>query len=257
MLEMADEKKFLKYPKILHLNETLEILDHPVEVYEKLDGGNSQIRNILGRVFAGSRSKFLTNPKYFSQPWFKKFQKWALSNSSMYNLPENFIIYGEWLSKHTLDYFPEFTDKFFMIDLFDLEKNRFVQYKDAKERLTELGVNDLLYLKSLIKGKINEKDLEHLIQSSDYRKGDREGLVIKNYDLQKFAKLWASSLRNRKISDFEIKRIIFSLKDSDEEVSEERVVEEAITEFKRIGRFFSDSDVKKKIFKFFLYHPLH
>ena len=125
-MESIDE--FIKYPRIPHLVEIPRLLNHPVEVYEKLDGGNVQVRKINGRVVCGCRAHYLGNPKYFRQEWFKDFQKWTFSNYSFYEIPENVIIYGEWLSRHTLDYKSEFTNRFFLIDLLDFDEGAFIEY---------------------------------------------------------------------------------------------------------------------------------
>ena len=200
--EMADKTHFVKYQRIPHFDEVPRILDNPVEVYEKIDGGNVQVRKIDGRILCGSRAHFLTKEKLFNQQWFKDFQKWALGNSGFYNLPDNLIVYGEWTARHTLSYKPEFTDRFFMIDVLDLNPNLFVPYSDSKQILSDLGIDDLIYLKTLSKGKISREQLVKLLGESEYRYGDREGLVLKNYDSQEFAKLWTSSVRKKGLSVF-------------------------------------------------------
>ena len=44
-----EDNKYVKYKRIPHLEEIPHILDNPVKVYEKIDGGNCQIRKIEGR----------------------------------------------------------------------------------------------------------------------------------------------------------------------------------------------------------------
>jgi len=84
---------FIKYGRIPHIMEVPELLDNNVEVYEKLDGGNSQVRIFKNRILAGNRSKFLTDKdRRFS--WFQDFKKEAMSNYSLYYLSENLIVYG-------------------------------------------------------------------------------------------------------------------------------------------------------------------
>lgn len=228
---------FIKYPKISHLVGTLEMLDNPVEVYEKMDGGNSQIRKIKGRVISGSRSHFLGSDHSLSQPWFKGFQDWALSNYSFYKLPDNYIVYGEWLAPHTLDYKVEFVDKFFLLDVFDIDRKRFMPCSESEKVLQDLGIEDLNYLKPLISGKTNLNEIGKLLAKSSYRDGRMEGVVVKDYNStpQKFAKLWTSTmmLDNNENDDFceDMNRMALSLLDSGKKLSSHNLFMEAMEEF--------------------------
>ena len=239
---------FVKYRKIPHLAEALDLLDNKIEVYEKLDGGNTQIRKYKGRVLCGNRSGFLKNPKYFTQDWFKSFQDWALSNYSFYNLPENLIVYGEWLAKHTLDYYPQFTDNFFLIDVFDLDSKRFIPYENAVELLNDLNVKKVNFLEILAAGRFNFEDLEELICGSKYRNGDKEGIVIKNYPLQRFAKLWASSVKQKTVTEQDISRIVCSLKDEKKRISVYLVYKELLLDLHR-SKFkdIEEEKIKRKV----------
>ena len=194
---MNSNPTFLKYPEIPHLMEVPDILDEDcLEVYEKLDGGNSQVRVYGGRIFTGSRANFLNREEYFRFDWFKDFNSWAKSNYSFYNLPENLIVYGEFLSPHTLKYKPEFTNKFFLIDAYDLSQRKFIPYEVAKRGLEDdLGVKEVLFLDALIRGRISMAKIKKLaMDESQYSNYGREGIVIKNYNGQKFAKLWRTSV---------------------------------------------------------------
>src|SRR3990172_6688378 len=109
---MKQKPAFVKYPSIPHLAETLEILDgNNLQVFEKLDGGNCQVRMFNGELFCGNRSNFLRREEYFRFPWFKDFKRWTMSNQGLYGLPQSLIVYGEFTSPHTVPYEPEFTNK--------------------------------------------------------------------------------------------------------------------------------------------------
>jgi len=234
---MENNNKFVKYMRIPHLEEIPRILNNPVEVYEKIDGGNVQVRKINERIFCGSRANFLIREKFFSQKWFKNFQKGALGNKSFYNLPENLVVYGEWTAKHTLDYKPEFTNKFFLIDIFDLDKHKFIPYEESRNKLSELEIKGAVYLKKLLEGYTTIEELEEMISSSDYRDGDKEGLVIKDYDSQTFAKLWTNSVRKKGIITSEdISFILLSLKDNGKVITEQELIREVEREFHRSKR---------------------
>ncbi len=248
------EKKFRKYERIPHLAEDKSILDESVEVYEKIDGGNVQVRKIEGRVLCGSRANYLTREEFFTQEWFKKFQKWALGNYGFYNLSENLIVYGEWTAKHTLDYKPEFTDRFFLLDVFDENKNKFVSYNNSKENLKKLGIEDIIYLRTLFKGMTDIEKVEGMIYDSDYRDDEREGLVIKDYKNQRFAKLWASSVKQKnEISPRDLWKTYFSLIEEGKKVNKAALTEEMQLDLTRSGREISLDKIKELIEQFYPY----
>lgn len=240
-------KQFKKFPSIPHVAEIPEIRDGDLEVYEKMDGGNTQVRVINGRLFCGNRSKFLEKEKFFKMKWFKEFKDWVMANYSFYNLPENLILYGEWTSKHTLSYHPKFTDKFFMIDLKDLNDGRFIPYFTAKEMLTELGVEGVLFLNLLHKGKITKTELEKLaIGRSDYSYGWREGVVVKDYENQLFGKLWRSSVGSKKRSlEEDIRRLILGYRDEGISFKRQELYRRLHREFGKSGRDTPFREVKK------------
>ena len=207
---------FIKYPEIPHLAETPEILDGKnVEIFEKIDGGNCQVRISNGRLFCGSRANFLKRTEHFRFDWFKDFNKWAMSNQSLHNLPENLIIYGEFSSPHTIFYNSESTNRFFLIDIYNISNGKFLPYEESKSLLeTKLFVEDILFLDILAKGKISLESVKYLATGkSRYSHGDREGVVIKDYKKQKFAKLWRTSVNQTRegLTD-EIRKTIQSLK---------------------------------------------
>ncbi|MEX2017012.1 MAG: RNA ligase family protein [Candidatus Pacearchaeota archaeon] len=212
---MKSEPEFVKYPEISHLNEIPEILnENNLQVFEKLDGGNSQVRTFQGRIITGSRANFLSREEFFKFPWFKDFNKWAKSNYSFHNLPDNLIIYGEFTSLHNLAYKPEFTDKFFLIDVYDLNRGKFIPYHSAKEMTRKIGLEGVLILEPLKEGRVSKEEAKELVLAeSQYSLLGREGIVIKDYKNQRFAKFWRTSANSTKegLID-EIKKTIMSLK---------------------------------------------
>jgi len=208
------EPRFVKYREIKHLMEIPEILDgNNLEIYEKLDGGNSQVRVYNGRILTGSRANFLKREELFEFDWFKVFNKWAKSNHSFYNLPENWIAYGEFLSPHTIIYKPEFINRFFLIDVYNLCNKRFIPYLKARDELKKLGIENVLFLEPLKKGKFGLEEIKSLAIGKSLYSGDkREGVVIKDYHNQRFAKLWRTSVNPTKEGLIEeIKKTIMSL----------------------------------------------
>jgi ATP-dependent RNA circularization protein (DNA/RNA ligase family) len=217
------DTKFIKYRNIPLLDSIPEILDRDIYVFEKLDGGNCQFRKIKGRIRCGNRANFIDN-RYFDCGWFLDFKKWANSNYSLYNIPENLIFFGEWLSQHEIKYDEENMNKFYLIDIKNLDNGKFIDYKKTMELVEKLKLEDINILRTLKEGKVKRKELEALMEKSDYYNGPREGLVLKDYDGQLFAKIhspyYQEILDNRKllpeeryITERKIRKALFWLRD--------------------------------------------
>jgi len=183
-------EKFIKYPGIPYLESRLDILREPVHLLEKLDGGNCQVRKIDGRIISGSRSNFLEGEIVNKIWWFKDFVSWANKNEQFYNLDENFILFGEWLAEHNLSYDEDKKKQFYFFDMYDIEEESFLEYEKGLNFLKMMGI-EVNTVDVLGKGLFCYGNLKSLCvnEDSDYRNGPREGLVIKDYKNQRFAKL--------------------------------------------------------------------
>ena len=187
--------KYIKYPEIPHLALVPEILNQNVKIFEKLDGGNCQLRKINYRVLCGSRAHYIDDKNKSRVWWFSDFLHWAMANKSLYNMPEEIVIFGEWLAKHTLEYKLENQDKFYMLDIFDLNTERFLDYDDAIQLVKKYELKDINILRTLLQGKVSFEEIKKLTQKSSYRDGPPEGVVVKDYPNQRFAKLWTRSIK--------------------------------------------------------------
>ncbi len=177
--------EFIKYPKIGYLEETPDILDNEVEAYEKLDGGNVQVRTWQGRILCGNRTKFITersHPHY----WFPEFYRWAQRNISLLNLDENFVLFGEWMSPHTLEYDSEFQNSFFLHDIFDTDTGLFLPYaQNACDIAEYYGLNGIHIHDPVLRGRVSLAELEReAAKKSPYGAKKREGLVVKDYGIE-------------------------------------------------------------------------
>ena len=202
----------VKYPSIPHLDEIPEILDGPVQVFEKLDGGNCQIGATNGRLRLATRSGDYSMRAH-EHIWFGEFQKWAnrfyaalqrdLAAPLEELLPANLVLFGEWLSPHTIEYRPEATSKFHLIDVYDLRTKRFLPYDEGTAKATIEGLLPLRALTTLYAGRITMRELEDLLPGSGYRDGDKEGVVVKDYQNQRFAKLVNQEFSDKQKSTIE------------------------------------------------------
>ncbi len=177
---------FVKYDRICEIDELnfgRRLPRGDLMVFEKIDGGNCQVRCDECQLLPGSRSSYLKGARVDNREWFQRFTRWTYSNGSLYALPPHLVMFGEWSGNHTLTYSEEYTDKFFLTDLLDLETRRFNDYEQAVDILKSLGVEQVLPLPILARGKnLSFQKIDDILkQPSDFRDGPREGLVIKNY----------------------------------------------------------------------------
>lgn len=191
-----DNLLYVKYPRILPIFSLKSLSDilsnNSACVFEKIDGGNSQVRKVSNwQVIGGTRANFVKG-KLAKNGWFSRFNRWVYSNRSLINLPENLIMFGEWAGNHTIDYGTN-NDQFYFFDLFDLATNRFIEYSKSLQILKSSSVTGFESLPPLAYGKVKIEEVQDLLFSkSSLRDGPKEGLVIKFYNSrdQPFFKLY-------------------------------------------------------------------
>jgi hypothetical protein len=186
---------FIKYgsiEEVTRLRVLRDLFEKEVEVFEKLDGGNCQVRKINGRLYAGSKANFLIGPVVGKTEWFGRLNGWMYSNSTLYQLPEHIIMFGEWGGHHTIHYDKDAIDKFHVIDVLDLNQRTFMEYEKGKALLQNCGIEDVRFFNPLAKGRVNQRILEELLrQPSANYSGTKEGIIVKDYQSrpQKFVKI--------------------------------------------------------------------
>lgn len=220
----VDKESYWKFPSIPYLEENQDILNKEVKIYEKLDGANCQIRKKEGKVVPGSRFKPVTEG---CPPTLKKFQKWAMTNYEelFRNLDSRYILYGEWLSSHSLTYPSIHKNKFYLIEIYNLKKDQFLDYEFAKKIAEDLSLTEIEGFETLpllYKGKINKDQLEEFLEGSNFGVESKEGVVLKSYqnvslpcrgeELEMFAKLVDKKFRRiREEISLEISRELENL----------------------------------------------
>jgi hypothetical protein len=182
---------FIEYPEIPFLDEDKGILNKEVYIFEKIDGAQSQVRNTLLGVYGGSRSSYLTGRKYDAS-WFGKFNSWMRKNKSLTNLPQNIIVFGEWLDPTTIEYKPQNLHKFYFLDLAAIDSGKpvFYDFKEALDYLQKWGIENIEILGPIKRGRFSSPEIEELRANtkSQLYDGKLEGLVLKNYPTLTFAK---------------------------------------------------------------------
>jgi uncharacterized protein (UPF0335 family) len=218
--------KFVKYPKILYLEECSDILGHAGYVFEKIDGSLSQVRiNEQGLLLGGSKSNYITGSS--QRPfWASRFLKWMHSNKSLYNLPRELIMFGEWLEPVTVEYHPENLDKFYFLDLAYVKKDKpvFFDYDEAIGYLVQWEIKGIEVSVPISRGFLDQENVTHLVETEQSRLGTEiEGVVLKNYRIGLFSKYLhpkyseiraqAKTLEGKYLTDIRVKKAIRRLKD--------------------------------------------
>jgi len=180
----------VKYPNMPQLDEVpiavREALFEDSYEFEKLDGGNVQVDMREEVITYGLRSGYLDGGR---APWVEELNKWYwTSRERIHELPPG-IYYGEFLAPHTIEYKPEYVNKFVLIDVFD--DGEFMDYEAGYERVRQHGLEDIMLKAPVLhKGKVTMEEILAMINGkSEFSvNGEREGVVIKDYTTQTFVK---------------------------------------------------------------------
>lgn len=188
-------REFNKYMKIrpVYSKETQGIFEAgELYIFEKLDGCNVQVGCEEGKLLLGSRNKYLTEEdKQFSIFW-----DWAHSYQPFldYNFKgEDYILYGEWLVKHTVSYKEDSYRKFYLFDVFNWRTREYEDFDEVAFIGEKLGLETIppFYVGDYP----GQAVLDKLTGKTNHALGKGEGIVIKNYgfrnkyDRQCYAKI--------------------------------------------------------------------
>ncbi|MBR9693213.1 hypothetical protein GOV07_04790 [Candidatus Woesearchaeota archaeon] len=255
----------VKYPKIPYLGERMEILDGPVHVFEKLDGANCQIRNDYEHLVTASRSGGV--PVNLQRTdWWNHFTNWANRFYSSFQhdlaaplnelIPEHLVLFGEWLSPHTLEYPAHLANKFYLLDVFDKDKEQFLPHYDAVNQATIGGLLPLPSPPLIASGRFTYSELESLLPGSLFRDGDKEGLVIKDYEGQRFAKMLNHDFAERRdagtgmeryLTERRIEKALHRFVDDGRVPTRQRLYDEVMTDLRAEmpARYFDGTSIKR------------
>ena len=272
--------EFEKYPKIPYVDNSSNLYGKEVYIFEKIDGSLSQIRRTNEGIFGGSKANYITGSTKRPE-WGSKFLKWMHSNPSLYNLKPGTIMFGEWLDPVTIDYDEEFYDNFYFLDLAIIDGGNivFYDYYESLNYLDKWGIKNVNTLPVIAKKYFDESVARDIVmnQPSYLRTEKRdsegnlincelEGVVLKNYRLQSFAKYLhpkyseiraqEKELDKKYLTDLRVKKAVRRLKDHGfKDPSLEELVYEVIQDIRsETGVSFSRSAVKGAIRARSLYH---
>ena len=154
-------------------------------VQEKLDGSNASFTVENGELQCFSRRKKLNEKETLNG-----FYGWVHENihEYLFDFLEDYIIFGEWLVKHKIQYKEEYYKEFYVFDIYDKEEETFLSLKNM------YGIAAYLELKTVKTLLIAEpshhlniltpQDIQDLVGKSDMtvKPNTGEGIVIKYLD---------------------------------------------------------------------------
>ena len=202
MAEPYFHKAFRKYPKISVLghrsNKDILTIPGQICVQEKVDGANFGFYTKDGVIYFCSHNKNLTDSNQIDKTGIPYHWKGVEPVMDAFNanpdaFSECFYVYGESMQSHRLNY--DTVPGFVAYDVMHIETGIFLQWSWAKtiidnmelpfvNVICEMSVpNDILHASEGI------EYLHSLHSKSAYYDGSAEGIVIKRYDTQQFAKV--------------------------------------------------------------------
>lgn len=129
-------KRYMSVTRLGH-KTTIGVLNEGdwIVIQEKLDGANASFRKgENGEILAFSRNNQLDEQNNLGGFW-----QFTQTLDSDLLLP-NKIYYGEWLNPHKVKY-PEYQKQFFLFDIYDTDKERYLPFEQVKDAHRMLDVN--------------------------------------------------------------------------------------------------------------------
>lgn len=172
-----------KYQHIERLgHEDVEgLLDGAVVVQEKLDGANATVAMVDGKLVVATRNNTISVDGSPASG-FKGLVEYVLAHTGIRALltgDPTWILRGEWLVKHSLNYAPGSFKHFYVFDVQSLGR-----YMEPREYESALEFHGIKFIPTLIQGdNLKVEELVPHSQGMSFLGGaDREGIVVKRYD---------------------------------------------------------------------------
>ncbi len=146
-----------------------------IQITEKIDGSNASCRydTETGKLIAFSRKQELSFNKTLNGFW----NYVQNLNAEEYKDTPNYVIFGEWGVKNAIRYNQDAYGKWYVYDIYDVEKEEYLPQTEVKKFVEKYG---LTYIHVLYEGEfISWEHCQTFCNSPAY--GDKqEGIVIKN-----------------------------------------------------------------------------
>lgn len=194
---MSEFRKYMHVERFGH-DKVQNIEVGTTYIFPKIDGSNGQAWLSGGEMYAGNRKRVLspsdTNGGFYDA---------VMNDEGVWNLLQDcpgIRPYFEWLVPHTLkDYRDDAWGKFYIIDMYDDSKGRYLNFTEYSLLASEYGIP---FLRPLLVAK--NPDLEALLREVEkntylMKNGHiGEGVVIKNYEFlnRDGNQVWAKIVNN-------------------------------------------------------------
>lgn len=149
-----------------------EVGDH-IQITEKVDGSNASIQKIDGKLVAFSRKQQLD--EFNTLDGFYDYVQ-TLDPS---DFEDNYVVFGEWLRKNKIVYEKENMHKWYVYDIYDLEKEEWKNQTFVKGFAI---AHHLIYVNVLYDGPFISWDHCRTFMNSPHYGNRQEGIVVKNQD---------------------------------------------------------------------------
>lgn len=175
-----------KYDKVKGKGIVLDkFKDRGLVVQEKLDGSNASFTVENGELQCFSRRKKLNEKETLNG-----FYGWVHENiqEDVFDFLEDYIIFGEWLVKHKIQYKEECYKEFYVFDVYDKEEEAYLSLKNMHRIASYL---ELKTVKTLLIAEpshhlniLTPQDIQDLVGKSDMtvKPNTGEGIVVKYLD---------------------------------------------------------------------------
>ena len=197
MIKLDFNKIKYQHVEKLGTDEVEGIEDTLCYVFPKIDGTNGVLWWEDNEIHCGSRKRELSlesdNAGFYNK--FNKDDRFIL----LFKHSPQWVVYGEYLVKHTVKYKSEAMGKFYVFDVFDSETHKYVSYDEYQPILDNLGIDYIPLMAQ--KKNVTSEDVDTWLQNCTYLTEDNkpgEGIVLHSYDyINKYGRYtWAKVVRN-------------------------------------------------------------
>ena len=206
-------KRYDKIKRLGHRSTDGILNGGELQFTEKLDGNNFRTCLKDGKLLMGSRS---TEFKEADDPLppeeiggqFEDVAEYINENVNPDDLAEiemshdwELTLFGENMVKHTLDYNWEEVPQWLLFGAFDSNSEKYLHFSEVKEIADRLGLATVPDLGTMttdeFRDRFEAEDPTSVVPESEYRDGKAEGIVIRNKDNRKKAKVLTDEFKEK------------------------------------------------------------
>lgn len=213
---------FTKYSKIYILGhmDNQDIFNNPEDeiiMQEKVDGANFRFMvNPNGGLIFGSRNNEVTEAGGNWKACINHIQKAYEEKSEEFDKLKHYVFFGECMTRHSIDYDWPNCPKFLGFDIYDTEQCMWLPHEMAKGLFEALGL-EYIHVIDVKRAKDIQSPTDSDIPQSKYGTVQAEGIVYKNYRMQKKAKYVTAKFKEvnkaafgggKKFADLDDERIV-------------------------------------------------